>query len=102
MSEDFLAREAAILGSNFSSSGRQGSGGEIDFDRAASAFPDLDDIGADATPVRTAPAASSANYDDDILGGFSSGAPATEVKVTGDDELERFENQFPDIGGVSV
>ncbi|KAJ3847877.1 clathrin light chain-domain-containing protein [Lentinula lateritia] len=74
---------------------------DIDFDRAASAFPDisLDDIGdMPALPTTTSPAApvpssSGFSFDD-----FDSPTPAAApVKVTGDDDIEKFESEFPDI-----
>lgn len=87
-----------------------------DFERAASAFPDLDDIGgATAAPTgrTTFPALDGvdgaddfAAFEDDagfggLSGGNSFGAPPpTNVKVTGDDVLEKFEDQFPDLGDV--
>lgn len=87
-----------------------------DFERAASAFPDLDDIGGATTAPtgRTSfPALDGADgvddfagFDDDAgfnaLGGTSNfgAAPPTNVKVTGDDVLEKFEDQFPDLGEV--
>ncbi|RDB24981.1 Clathrin light chain [Hypsizygus marmoreus] len=71
---------------------------EIDFDRAASAFPDISLDGEGDIPVATQtqapPAASGFSFDD-----FDA-PPApreTAVKVTGDDELEKFQNEFPDI-----
>jgi hypothetical protein len=84
-----------ILGDEFLSSG--GGGDDIDFDRAASAFPDISLDGTSDVPTSTHPALMSKNsssgfdYDD-----FST--PPTDVKVTGDDELDLFESQFPDIG----
>jgi len=76
---------------------------EIDFDRAASAFPDISIDGSDDfhTP------APSISKHDSIGFSFDDFDPppmqrATEVKVTGDDEIERFENEFPDIGVSQV
>jgi hypothetical protein len=96
--DDFLSRESSILGNEFSSS-TQPDGGEIDFDRAASAFPDisLDGSGdiptASAAPTFNTVASSGFSFDD--FESRDSVAPA--VKVTGDDEIENFESQFPDI-----
>jgi hypothetical protein len=105
---DFLSRESDILGGEFSSSGGLPPGGDIDFDRAASAFPDIsidgpDDfhIPAQAPPSVNRNASSTFSFDD-------FGSPLREretvVKVTGDDEIEKFENEFPDIdvGQVSI
>ena len=94
---DFLSRESELLGGQFSSSG------EIDFDRAASAFPDISLDGSSDIPTPTlgmgAPAlshqtstSSYADFDD-----FATPPPHNDVKVTGDDEIEQFESQFPDI-----
>ena len=75
---------------------------EIDFDLAASAFPDisLDGSGEIPTPTfRSAPVVSHqtstssfADFDD-----FVTPPPHNDVKVTGEDEFEQFESQFPDI-----
>ncbi|CCM05213.1 uncharacterized protein FIBRA_07423 [Fibroporia radiculosa] len=98
---DFLTRESELLGEEFTGTPTGGTyataGGDIDFDRAASAFPDisLDGIGDIPSPSVAAPVkTSSFSFDD-----FSSPPPprTTEVKVTGDDEIEKFENEFPDI-----
>lgn len=104
MSDDFLAREAAVLGTTFSPNATSPSG-DIDFDAAVSAFPDLD-LDGDA-PIPQPVTRSAAN--DDLLDGFGSfgGGSLTngaghDVKVTGDDEVDRFESEFPDIGGVSL
>jgi hypothetical protein len=96
---DFLSREADFLGGEFSSSHKTdiGLGDDIDFDRAASAFPDisLDGIGDIPTqaPVLAARANSGFSFDD-----FDSPVEKdSAVKVTGDDELDKFKNEFPDI-----
>ena len=92
---DFLSRESELLGGQFSS------GDDIDFDRAASAFPDISLDGSSdiPTPTMGAPALSQqtstssyADFDD-----FATPPPHTDVTVTGDDEIEQFESQFPDI-----
>ncbi|KAG8829244.1 hypothetical protein FRC17_006897 [Serendipita sp. 399] len=72
-----------------------------DLTRAASAFPalddDLDGFGSMTTaapaPIQTI---SSQPFDLDFEPVPASKAPP--VKVTGDDEIEQFESQFPDIG----
>jgi hypothetical protein len=85
----------------------QSGGDDIDFDRAASAFPaiSLDGEGDIPTPSQAPPLAgrndgSGFSFDD-----FDSPPTQThtDVKVTGDDEIEKFENEFPniDIGQVS-
>ena len=104
MSDDFLARESELLGDEFSVPSNTGGsfatatgGDEIDFDAAASAFPDISldgdlNIPAAAPPAVAAPSRGF-SFDD-----FE--APrerTTEVKVTGDDEIEKFESEFPDI-----
>ena len=106
---DFLARESELLGDEFSAPTETGGsfatatgGDEIDFDRAASAFPDISLDGADdipvpaAAPVTSPPASGSFSFD-----AFDAApVPAqktTDVKVTGDDEIEKFESEFPEI-----
>jgi len=95
MSDDFLAREAAILGSDFTSSfSGGGGGGEIDFDRAAAAFPDIDlDGDVPAPPLSSSQNFSASSNDFD----FDFDKPAPAVKVTGGDELDVFESQFPEL-----
>jgi len=97
---DFLSRESELLGGQFSS------GDDIDFDRAASAFPDISLDGSSDIPTPTlgAPAlshqtstSSYADFDD-----FATPPPHTDVKVTGDDEIGQFESQFPDIDVPAV
>jgi hypothetical protein len=75
--------------------------GDIDFDRAVSAFPDIsvDGEGDFSTP--------SAFTSSTISGGGAGGGggfsfdefdtPAPDVKVTGDDEIDKFEDQFPEL-----
>jgi hypothetical protein len=74
--------------------------GDIDFDRAASAFPDisLDGDGDFATPTAFASGGIGGGGGG---GGFSfddfGTPPAPNVKVTGDDEFGKFEDQFPEL-----
>ncbi|KAL6305147.1 clathrin light chain [Sparassis latifolia] len=98
---DFLARESELLGEEFTGTPTGGSyataGGEIDFDRAASAFPDISLDGSGDIPAASAPPPAKTStflFDD-----FASPPRerATEVKVTGDEEIEKFESEFPDI-----
>lgn len=93
---DFLSRESQLLGGQFSSSD------DIDFDRAASAFPDISLDGSSNIPTPTLGGApvlshqtSTSSYGD--FDDFSTPPPHADVKVTGDDEIEQFESQFPDI-----
>lgn len=78
---------------------------DIDFDAAASAFPDISLDGEGDIPALPATtgvgAAAPEGFDDFEFGGGDIGR---EVKVTGDsdDEIEKFEDQFPDIGPVEV
>lgn len=71
---------------------------DIDFDAAASAFPDISLDGEgdipSATPAAPPQTSSGFSFDD-----FDSPPqqPHTSVKVTGDDEIEKFENEFPDL-----
>ncbi|KAI0774820.1 clathrin light chain-domain-containing protein [Trametes elegans] len=102
---DFLQRESELLGEEFGTptggTYATATGGDLDLDRAASAFPEISldgsgDIAApSAPPVAPALSASGSFSLDD----FSSPPPTrtTDVKVTGDDEIEKFENEFPDI-----
>jgi hypothetical protein len=95
--DDFLSRESSILGNEFSSS-TQPDGGEIDFERAASAFPDISLDGSGDIPTASAPTfntVASSGFSFDDFDSRDSVAPA--VKVTGDDEIGNFESQFPDI-----
>ncbi|OCH83944.1 clathrin light chain [Obba rivulosa] len=98
---DFLARESEILGEQFTGTPTGGTfataNGEIDFDRVASAFPDISLDGSGDIPAPTVPVAAQPtgfSFDD-----FTSPPRerVTEVKVTGDDEIEKFESEFPDI-----
>lgn len=71
---------------------------DIDFDRAASAFPDisLDGDGAFTTPPSHTPPPAGP-FDLDAFGGPT---PAREVRVTGhdaDDEIGKFESEFPEL-----
>ncbi|KZO93909.1 hypothetical protein CALVIDRAFT_485126 [Calocera viscosa TUFC12733] len=76
---------------------------DSEFDRATSAFPDITD---DFDPtqlasVKSTSAAPPPAAVDDFGWGFESApsAPPAAVKVTGDadDEVEKFENQFPEL-----
>ncbi|SCZ92605.1 BZ3500_MvSof-1268-A1-R1_Chr5-2g08023 [Microbotryum saponariae] len=101
---DFLARERAALGESFgdaTTTGAAASSSGKDYERSASAFPDLD-----------APGAQHDEDDDeddlDFLGGASSapvrvgvGAPTSNgtgaVSVTNHTELAAFEQDYPEI-----
>jgi hypothetical protein len=99
---DFLSREADILGNEFSTSMHKPTGDDdIDFDRAASAFPDIDIDSGDFVqssqpqpPIVAARTSNGFSFDD-------FGSPPlsqnTTVKVTGDDDFDTFENEFPEI-----
>jgi len=67
---------------------------EFDFDAAASSFPDISLDGEGDVPLSSAPAppGSGFSFDD-----FDNSLGGTDVKVTGDDEIEKFEDQFPDL-----
>ena len=75
---------------------------DIDLDRAASAFPDIDLDGLGDVPV--APTQQPANPTGFSLDELDDPLeqPVRDVKVTGDDEIEKFEDQFPDISGSVV
>ncbi|KAL5521308.1 hypothetical protein ACEPAG_9231 [Sanghuangporus baumii] len=111
---DFLSRENELLGESFSgpdAASLSGTGGglggvDIDLDAAASAFPDISLDGSGDIPIPTPSASLPQKPLATGLGGFdafesSAPVPVREVKVTGDDEIERFEDQFPDIGPTS-
>lgn len=107
---DFLSRESEILGDEFStptgSTFATADGGDFDFDAAASQFPDISLDGTDDLPALP-PVPPAISQPTKSSGGFSfdgfDDAPAfkdrapTEVKVTGDDEITKFESEFPDI-----
>ena len=103
---DFFSRESELLGEGQLPPATASTVGveDIDLDLAASAFPDisLDGSGDIPTPV---PVPISTEK---VAGSFSfdsfpepTRATTTEVKITGNDEIERFEDQFPDIGASS-
>lgn len=76
---------------------------DFDFDRAASAFPDISlDGGNDlpSFPAVSAPAPPTTFSFDDF--GSPPRQTFTDVKVTGDDELEKFEDQFPELDAGHV
>ncbi|KAF9653757.1 clathrin light chain [Thelephora ganbajun] len=93
---DFLSRESKLLGGSFSADD------DIDFDRAISAFPDISLDGSGDIPTPTLGGAptlshqtSTSSYVD--FDDFVTPSSHADVKVTGDDEIEQFESQFPDI-----
>jgi hypothetical protein len=96
--DDFLARENELLGDEFSgATGGTAGGGDFDFDQAASAFPDISldaDAPLPAAPVTTTP------------GVFMDAVPPMDtqrdVKITGGDEIDEFESQFPDLDVPAV
>lgn len=101
MSEDFLAREAAVLGSSFSPTHAGGFGGDVDLEHAASAFPELDFENPDApVPAITSPS-SYASAPNGLLDGFGDFEDVGHsVKVTEDDDVGRFQNDFPELETV--
>jgi hypothetical protein len=103
---DFLERENELLGDEFSTptggTFATATGDDIDFDHAASAFPDIS-LDGDIPIPSAPPVGQSASVDDFSFDAFD--APrerTTEVKVTGDDEIEKFESEFPEIDLPSV
>ncbi|KAF9047477.1 clathrin light chain [Panaeolus papilionaceus] len=90
---DFLSREADILGGEFSSSGGGNGNTEIDWDRAASQFPDISLDGEGDIPAPGGVARSSSGFSFDDFGT----PPQHPVTITGNDELDEFENNFPEI-----
>ena len=99
---DFLSRESDILGNEFSTTLHRPTGSDdIDFDRAASAFPDIDIDSGDfiqssqpPPPIVAARTSSGFSFDN-----FGSPPPSQNnpVKVTGDDDFDTFESDFPEI-----
>lgn len=81
-------------------------GDDIDFDKAASQFPDISLDGEGDFPSMATPAADPVASAPTGFSFDNFGSPPleqqTSVKVTGDDEIEKFENEFPDIGPVCV
>lgn len=96
---DLFSREADFLGGEFSSSHKTdiGSGDDIDFERAASAFPDISLDGLGDIPTPAAALAGRANNSFSFDDFDSPVEKDSAVKVTGDDELDKFQNEFPDI-----
>lgn len=98
--DGFLSREADILGGEFSTSlGGNTSGDAIDFDRAASAFPDIDIDSGDFISSRPSVAGGQTSSESFSFDDFESPPfqpKDTQVKVTGDD-FDKFESEFPDI-----
>lgn len=90
----------SLLGDDLFSSGNNAD--EIDFDRAVSAFPDISlDGSTDIPTFDVAPSFTGGGQINRSTSGFSfddfDTAPSSAVKVTGDDVIEKFENEFPDI-----
>lgn len=79
----------------------QTGGDEIDFDRAASAFPDISLDGDGEIPIPSQPTSQvpPVRHDNSsfLFDTFDSPKMDTGVKVTGDDEFEKFQSEFPDI-----
>ncbi|RXW24951.1 hypothetical protein EST38_g905 [Candolleomyces aberdarensis] len=72
---------------------------EIDFDAAASAFPEISLDGDIPTlpvsqPTQTK---SSSGFSFDNFDDFEDSKGSEHVRVTGDDELDKFESQFPEL-----
>lgn len=90
-----------FLGADFGKS-HSGGGDEIDFDAAASQFPDIS-MDGDIPSIPSQPTHSNSNESNGFsFDDFDEPKGSEHVKVTGDDELEKFESQFPDIETVSV
>lgn len=92
-----------LLGGDFSSSFHKSNDDEIDFDAAASAFPDISLDGS--TELPSAPAFNAGRTNSGFsFEDFDSSPPhqQTTVTVTGDDEIDKFESEFPDIEVPSV
>lgn len=99
------------LSSEFATAPSSAIDGSIDFDRASSAFPDISLDGEGDIPNTTntysnpqATLGGGFDFDDFSSPPPNLGGRVTDVKVTGDDEIEKFEDQFPelDIPGAQV
>lgn len=89
-----------LLG-GFSSSFQANDNEEIDFDLAASAYPDINLDGT--TEIPTAPAGrSNSGFSFDDFDDHNLDKRDSTVRVTGDDEIDKFESEFPDIGAPQV
>ena len=104
---DFLAHENDILGGEFSAAPTGESfaaaSGDIDFDRAASAFPEISLDGSTDIPIPgSQPAAVPTNsgFSFDDFG--SPPQPTKEIAVTGTDEIDKFESEFPELDVPAV
>ncbi|KAF8190792.1 clathrin light chain-domain-containing protein [Pholiota molesta] len=87
-----------LLGGDFSSSFNKSNDDDIDFDAAASAFPDISLDGS--TELPSAPAFNAGRTNSGFsFEDFDSSPPhqQTTMTVTGDDEIDKFESEFPDI-----
>lgn len=80
---------------------------DIDFDRAASAFPDISldgegDIPTFASPPPDVHLSAAGPFDLDAFG--SPAPPPREIKVTGhnDEAIEKFESDFPELDTPQV
>jgi len=73
---------------------------DIDFDRAAFAFPDISLDGEVDIPTFTTPSLTAAPAGPFDLDAFGGPTPTREVRVTGhdeDDEIGKFESEFPEL-----
>ncbi len=99
----FLSREAELLGGDFVPSGISGLDGDIDVERAISAFPDLG-LDDDLPPSITSPSrnaqGSTLSFDD--FEGTPGGTSFPDLNVIEDNDIDKFENQFPSIDGSRV
>jgi len=89
----------SLLGDDLFSSGNTAD--EFDFDAAASAFPDISLDGSTEIPSFSAATLGGGGPIARSTSGFSfddfDTAPQSAVKVTGDDEIDKFESEFPEI-----
>ncbi|KAF9560981.1 hypothetical protein CPC08DRAFT_817947 [Agrocybe pediades] len=87
-----------LLGGDFSSSFATNDNDEIDFDRAASAFPDISlDGSSDIPSVPAAAGRSNSGFSFEDFEDPIATQQSSSVRVTGDDEIDKFESEFPDI-----
>jgi hypothetical protein len=72
-----------------------GGNDEIDFDKAASAFPDID-LDGDIFDIPTSGSGGAASFD---INSFEPTPIGRDVAVTGDEDgvIEKFESEFPEL-----
>lgn len=96
---DFLAREKAILGDEFTSGGDSTSF-DKDFEQSASAFPDLDGAEGDEAGLEGFVSGGSGAVPPAVAAipkGPYEGGMGAQVSVTGTNEFAAFESEYPEV-----